>query len=122
MTDNFGQTYYQKKVRSASALFVPKATALSPTYSRAVREFYRSNVEEMDFRGAQAGDRSAAAIDEWVSEVGEGQLPQLELPQLSADTSLLFVNFLTMQSKWLHPFDPVDTFDKGLFFLPGNKR
>ncbi len=38
------------------------------------------------------------------------------------DSELLLVNALSMSTEWLLPFDPKDTFDKGLFFLPGEKR
>ena len=65
--------------------------------------------------------RVRGELNEWVSEVTEGSEVNL-IKKLLPDTSLLLVNALSMHSRWLQPFDPINTFDKGLFYMPDKTR
>ena len=47
---NFKDKYYDHKVLSANGLFVQDGIGISSPYDRALREFYSSKVEHMDFR------------------------------------------------------------------------
>jgi len=120
IAENFDSSYYHSKVRSGNAVFVREGAAVSRTYVRAVREFYRAYIEAMDFRAD--GAKTVGVINEWVGEVSDGQIPALLDTPPGADTSLLLINVLSLESRWLHPFDPNETFDKGLFFLQNNER
>ena len=124
VAENFADVYYERKVRAANALFVQNGVAVSAPYERALREFYRSRVSHVDFRGGEAGGRAAAfeAVNDWVDDVTGGQIPALLDAPPAADAKLLLVNALSMSAKWLNPFSPVDTFEKGLFFLGDDQR
>ncbi len=113
--------YYERKVRSANALFAQEGTEVSPHYARALLEFYRARVEALDFRNADPA-QTVGVVNDWVSDVTDGAIPRLLDSPPAGDTRLLIVNALSMDAKWLHPFDPNETFDKGLFFLPGGQR
>ena len=120
VAENFADVYYERKVRAANALFVQNGVAVSAPYERALREFYRSRVSHVDFRG-DAG-RAVEAVNDWVDDVTGGQIPALLDAPPAADAKLLLVNALSMSAKWLNPFSPVDTFEKGLFFLGDDQR
>lgn len=113
--------YYEKKVRSANGLFVQKGVQVTAPYDRALREFYRAKIEEMDFRNSDPGE-TMGVVNDWVNDVTDGQIPALLSVPPSKDSKLLLINALFMDAKWLYPFNPLETFDKGLFFLPDNQR
>ena len=119
VAENFADVYYERKVRAANALFVQNGVAVSAPYERALREFYRSRVSHVDFRDA---GRAVEAVNDWVDDVTGGQIPALLDAPPAADAKLLLVNALSMSAKWLNPFSPVDTFEKGLFFLGDDQR
>jgi len=73
----------------------------------------------MDFRGSLS---TQSAINEWVSEVSEGRIPDLLDAPPAPDTDMLLVNAMSLQSRLLNPFDPEQTFDKGIFFLQNGRR
>jgi serine protease inhibitor len=75
----------------------------------------------MDFRNADPS-QTMGVINDWVSDVTDGQIAHLMDAPPSPDSKMIIVNALSMDAKWLNQFDPAETFDKGLFFLPGNKR
>lgn len=117
----FDDKYYEKKVRSANGLFIQDDIFVSPPYDRALREFYKAKVDHLDFRNADA-EETMGVINDWVYDITDGQIPELLDSPPSKDAKMVLVNAMSMDARWLHPFDPNDTFDKGLFFLPGNER
>ena len=102
ITENFDLSYYHTKVKSANAVFVKEGVAISPTYVRAVREFYHAFIESMDFKSS----KTQSVINEWVSDVSDGQITQLLDAPPNDAASLLLINVLSLQARWLHPFDP----------------
>ena len=42
---NFGGRYYRRKMQAAIGLFVKKGAIITPTYARALREFYHADLE-----------------------------------------------------------------------------
>lgn len=121
ITNNFDDKYYEKKVKTANALFVQEGVAISAPYDRALREFYHSTIEFMDFRNSDP-TQTMGVVNDWVSDVTSGQIPDLLVMPPSPDTRMLLINALSMDARWLFPFDPNDTFDKGLFFPPSGER
>ncbi len=113
--------YYSRKVRQANALFLAVDAPLSAPYERALAQFYRARVDRMDFRNADP-TQTMGVINDWVGDVTDGLIPELLDAPPPQDARLILVNALAMDAKWMNPFDPNDTFDKGLFFLPGNRR
>lgn len=117
----FDDNYYDKKVRSVNGLFVQNGVTISSPYDRALREFYHAKVEHIDFRNADPS-QTMGIVNDWINDVTEGQIPQLLNGPPSKDSKLVMVNAMALDAKWLNSFNPADTFEKGLYFLPGNRR
>ena len=131
---NFGGNYYRRKMKAAIGLFIKDGVSITPTYIRALREFYRANLEFIDFRNADIS-QTMGVINEWASEEMEHEIGTMyhsedevnwKSPLLSSppqgNASIVLSNVLALEARWFYPFDPEETFDKGLFFLPENKR
>ena len=118
---NFDSNYYSTKLKVAHGLYVAADVAVSPPYDRALREFYHSKVEHMDFRNADVL-QTLGAINDFVNEVTEGEIPAMLEQSPEKDSRLVMVDAMALETRWLHPFDPEDTFSKGLFFSPTNQR
>ena len=132
---NFGGRYYRRKMQASIGLFVEKSATIAPVYARALREFYRADLESVEYRNADI-TQTMGTINEWASEEVEGstqgyenngeegvnwKAPLLNNPP-QHNSSIVLSNLLALQARWLYPFNPDETFDKGLFFLPSNKR
>ena len=132
---NFGGNYYRRKMQAAIGLFIKQGVFVTPTYTRALREFYQANLEFIEFRNADIS-QTMGTINEWASEeIEEGiatpyyddddevnwKAPLLSSPPQS-NSSIVLSNLFALDARWFYPFDPDETFDKGLFFLPNNKR
>ena len=118
---NFDSNYYITKMKVAHGLYVASDVAISPPYDRALREFYHSKVEHMDFRNADV-IQTLGAINDYINEVTEGEIPAMLDRSPEKDSRLLMLDAMALSTRWLHPFDPDDTFSKGLFFSPANQR
>jgi len=121
VVSNFDSNYYQAKMKIAHSLYVAEDVAISPPYDRALREFYQSRIEHMDFRNADTS-QTLGVINEFVDEVTDGKIEGILEGPPDAEARLLAFNALTLTARWLFPFDEKDTFDKGLFFLPDGQR
>ena len=118
---NFDSNYYMTKMKVAHGLYVAADVSVSPPYDRALREFYHSKVEHMDFRNADVV-QTLGAINDYIDEVTEGEIPEMLEQSPAKDSRLVFVDAMALTTRWLYPFDPEETFDKGLFFSPANQR
>ena len=133
---NFGGSYYRRKMQAAIGLFVKQGAYVTPTYARALREFYQANLEFIEFRNADSS-QTMGTINEWASEEiekgisthynnddGDGvnwEVPLLQIPP-QRNSSIVLSNVIALEARWLYPFEQDETFDKGLFFLPNQKR
>ena len=116
-------------------LFVEKEAYVTPTYTRALKEFYQANLEFIEFRNADKS-QTMGTINEWASEEIEKGISTTyydgddevdwSTPLLQRaprrNSSIVLSNVIDIEARWLYPFDPDETFDKGLFFLPNNER
>ena len=118
---NFDSNYYITKMKVAHGLYVAADVSVRPPYDRALREFYHSKVEHMDFRNADV-TQTLGAINDFVDEVTEGEIPEMLIGPPDMDSRLVLVDAMALATRWLHPFDPEQTFEKGLFFSPTNQR
>ncbi len=113
--------YYERKVRPANGLFAQQGTPVSAHYARALRQFYRSRLGTLDFRNADPA-QTLGVVNDWVKDATEGDIPRMLQRPPAPDSKLLVVNALSVDTRWLNPFDPAKTFDEGLFFLPNGER
>ena len=102
-------------------LFVQQGVGVKPIYSRAVKEFYRSEIKTVDF-GASGSGRVVKAINKWSEEATGGRFTQILEKEPGSETRLLVGSVARISPRWLYPFDPAQTSKNGLFFLPGGGR
>lgn len=119
IVENFEGNYYATKMKAVQGLYVASDVTISPPFDRALKQFYQAKVEHMDFRNADASQTSGL-INEYVSEI-TGIQPMLE-ERPDSETRLLMYDAMALTSRWLYPFDPSRTFDKGLFYLSDDQR
>ena len=97
-------------------MFVQQGVGVKPVYDRAVSQFYRSEVTEVDF-GASGSGTVVQTVNSWASRVTEGKVNQLLETDPGSDTRLLVVGAAQLQPRWLYPFDPEQTSYNGQFWL-----
>ena len=116
-------------MQASIALFIKDGSYVTPTYARALKEFYQASLEFIEFRNADTS-QTMGTINEWASEEIEKRisneqhndeegdvnwkLPLLQFPP-QGNSSILLSNIIDLEARWLYPFDPEETFDKGLF-------
>ena len=69
-------------------------------YSRAVKEFYQSEIKTVDF-GASGSGRVVKAINEWSEEATGGRFPQIMSKEPGSQTRLLVGGAAEMVPRWL---------------------
>lgn len=113
----YGQQGFYSKV----GLFVQKGAGVKPNYDRAVREFYQSQIIDVDF-GASGSGQVVDAVNSWVTNVTDGNVTSLLETGPGSAARLLVASAAQLEPQWLFPFDPLKTSYNGLFFLPGGQR
>ena len=58
----------------------------------------------------------------WLYDETNGTVAKILQEEPASDTRLVLASFVNMEPRWLYPFDPVDTSNTGLFYLPGGER
>jgi len=95
---------------------------MSSPYLRALEEFYMVKTQALDFRGENCS-QTIAVLNDWVRNQTEGQISQiLSLKPPTCESKLFMLSGVALKAHLLNQFQAEHTFQKGLFFLPGNKR
>ena len=89
-------------------------------YTRAVREFYRSDITAVDF-GASGSGRVLDAVRGWAGAATKGRVTELLEEEPGSGTRLLVASTAEMVPRWLYPFDPERTSYSGQFWLSDGK-
>lgn len=90
----------------ANGLFSQKNSAFNTNYIRNAREFYQSEVSELDIlRNPQA---ASATINRWISSKTNGKITNI-ISSLSPDTQLVVANAVYFNANWADPFSPEAT-------------
>ncbi|CAB3369776.1 Hypothetical predicted protein [Cloeon dipterum] len=118
--ENFQDSYYNDTVQVANGVFRQQGVGVSSYYERALEEFYKTRMDELDFAGDQESTRTF--INDWVSQRTGHRIQQLLTKPPAADTQLVLVNALSMRARWLFSFDEAHTFAKGLFYINSQRR
>ena len=121
VVQHFDQNYYNTKMKLAHGFYINSDVTVSPVYHTALKQFYHSSIEHMDFRYADS-QLTKGVINNFISESTDGLIDDMldEVPK--DDSKLIAVDAMTLSTKWLYPFDEKDTFEKGLFYLPNEER
>ena len=91
---------------------------VAPPYDRALREFYRSQIQHVDFHGTRTRD----LINEFVRENSGHVTLTEEFDGPGPESRLVAVDAVNLGAQWAFPFQEENTFAKGLFFSPTNQR
>ncbi len=67
---NFEEPYYNDVVEAANAMFQQKGIAVSPHYTKALEEFYHSELGELDFKINEPAAREV--INKWARKKTKG--------------------------------------------------
>ncbi|CAG0921675.1 unnamed protein product [Notodromas monacha] len=112
---NFEEPYYEGVVEAANAMFQQQGIPVSSYYSKALEEFYHSELDELDFAHNEPAARER--INKWARKKTRGKIRHLIARPLGLETKLILANALYFRGKWLYPFNRALTFDKGLFYV-----
>ena len=85
------------EVVSANSLWTRESLQLLPEFQKAVEQNYGAEVH--------AGEISAAAINEWVSENTKGRIKKL-LEQDDPSIVTYLINAMTFDAEWASPYEP----------------
>ena len=85
------------EVVSANSLWTRESLQLLPEFQKAVEQNYGAEVH--------AGEISAAAINEWVSENTKGRIKKL-LEQDNEAIQTYLINAMTFDAEWASPYEP----------------
>ena len=94
---------------------------MSSPYLRALEEFYSVKTQALDFRGENCS-QTMPVLNDWVRGQTEGQVSNVLVRPPSCDSKLFMLSGVSLKAHLLNQFEAEHTFQKGLFFLPGNKR
>jgi len=99
----------------ANGLFSQRNSAFNTNYIRNAREFYQSEVSELDIlRNPQA---ASATINRWISSKTKGKITNI-ISSLSPDTQLVVANAVYFNANWADPFSPEATKSLDFFVSP----
>ena len=104
---------------SAHGFYINSDVTVTPVYDKALREFYHSNIDHMNFKDKVS---SKELINEFIEESTDGKIDEMLEQMPDPDSKLVVVDAMTLDTKWLYSFDERKTFDKGMFFLPSQER
>jgi serine protease inhibitor len=100
----------------ANSLWIRQGFPVGPSFLDRNREFYRADVQELDF-----GDPAAPGIiNAWVAQSTRGKIPEI-VDQIPVNVVMYLINALYFQGDWSHPFDRRLTRDEP-FTLPDGSR
>ena len=91
VVNNFDKNYYTTKMNLAHGFYTSSDVTVSPVYDRALREFYHSNVEHMDFRNAD-NSLTQGLINEFIDDSTEGIVPEMLEEAPEPDSKLVAVD------------------------------
>ena len=101
--------------------FFQNGVGMSSPYLRALDEFYQIKAEPLELKGTNCS-LASSKLNDWIRTQADGQLSNVLTRPPICDSKLFIVSAMVLKAELLHQFHESDTFHKGLFFLPGNKR
>ncbi|XP_029156604.1 uncharacterized protein LOC114929280 isoform X2 [Nylanderia fulva] len=87
----------------ATRLWVNPALIISPNYKNALRNYYGTDIQQLNFGNANV---AASTINSWVREHTRNNIKSIIQPgTLPADTQILLTSALYFKGRWLKSFD-----------------
>jgi len=98
-----------------NGLFSQKQAGFLNDYIIKARDFYLSEIAEMDFQ--RSASSATGAINRWVSDKTAGKITNI-LSNLQPDTRLVVANAVYFNGNWADPFSPELTRDEAFNVSP----
>ncbi|EDV23672.1 uncharacterized protein TRIADDRAFT_50363 [Trichoplax adhaerens] len=94
----------------ANCIFTQKGFPILPFYLKLVRDFYHSDVKEVDFSDSQS---TTNLINQWIDKMTNHKISQLFDPaDITPMTKLVLANAIYFKGKWKLPFDKLKVTEK----------
>lgn len=104
-------------LRSANALWIERSYPLLPEYTRTVRQYYSTNITDLDFTGHP--DDARVTINQWVENNTNNKIHDIVSPEdVDPQTRIVFTNAVYFMGAWESPFDKTMTFDANFTVAP----
>ncbi len=100
----------QTKLEIANSIWYRQEFQVIPAFLDVNRQFYKAEVNGMDFNAAGAADR----INDWVNTKTRGKINQI-VERLEADLMMLLINAVYFKGSWEQQFDESLT-ERGVFY------
>lgn len=104
-------------VALANSIWVQNGFELNPELVSTAKDFYLSEIRNLNFSEASAKD----TINQWASEKTQGTIRTILDEPISPSTVMFLINAFYFKGKWLHPFDKAKTVD-GVFKLEDGQK
>ncbi len=107
LVDLLNQTTEDYELRFANALWAQKGYPFLEGFLKIVSQNFHAPVEQVDFVDNLQREQTRLKINEWISKITEGKIPQLiSEDDINELTRLILTNAIYFKGKWLHQFDP----------------
>ncbi len=104
------------RIDMANRIFPSKGFAVLSAYVQALRRYYATTLQALDFGDPE---KAAATINAWVEARTMGRIPNLLQPgDLSDLTKFVLVNTIYFKGTWKKPFDKRATSKKAFYPTP----
>ncbi|NXG79622.1 OVALY protein, partial [Baryphthengus martii] len=92
-------------LKIADRIYIDKTYPILPEYLKCVKQFYKAELEEINFRAATGEAVARQLINSWVEKETNGQIQNfLESGSIDLDTALVLVNAVYFKGIWKTPF------------------
>ena len=106
--------------RVANKLYANKNGGLNQRYIAILEEFYKSEIEELDFSNSIT---SAEKINKWISDKTEEKIKDLISESLiNIEVKALLVNAIYFKGNWVHKFDSKYTTNEKFYLYDGTEK
>jgi serpin B len=107
----------KSRLRIVNAVWSAPSFGFEAQFLDALAVYYDAGVNTIDF--AASPDLARGAINEWVSDATDAQIPEL-LPKgsITTATRLVLTNAIEFEAKWAHPFEATATSEQSFAVSP----
>ncbi|MBX9695445.1 MAG: hypothetical protein K2Z81_23875, partial [Cyanobacteria bacterium] len=92
------------RLELANSIWGDKATKFKPDYLKVCKEYFKTQVESLDFRSP----KSVSRINQWVNEKTHGKIPTI-IQSLNPLDMVVLVNTAYFKARWLDEFSKQQT-------------
>lgn len=105
------------QLRIANSLWAKKGVSFKPDFTGRNREFYKAEVEELNFADPKAAD----TINQWVSQNTEGKIKEI-IDQIEPSSIMFLINAIYFKGKWAVEFKKESTTEQPFTLATGTRK